>query len=1200
MLRNLLFLGGGEVERNITTVIVELVSEPMIVYNGMVDEEVNSSFTYKVLGWLLGEGLRKSLRSRYLSGHKLDIDDEQFDVIREMGERYGASLYKGRKMNYLFNGFGLDVDEDMVDVLIAALERNPLVKSAMRSVDRELFLDGAIPAMDVDHVWALQNASGVNITGFGVKVAVLDTGIEYTHDAFGGCDLESIHNGSCEKIVFGYDFGSGDDDPMDYYGHGTHTAGIVGSGDDNYRGVAPNVSLMIYKVSDDAGRFVDADIIAAIENASLEGADVISMSFGAYVFINQETLTSALNNAWDNGTILVASAGNGGRYGYDTIGCPACLENVIAVGATNDAGVITSFSSRGFAKYSNGTVPDYLKPDVVAVGSSVASSYLGNSFVSLSGTSMSCPAVAGIIALMKQYNPSWTKEEIKLAVSENAERKVGGLDPLSYGGGFISAYRALNITSVVNASNKFLGKNTNNSNSYWNTSAIFEVVNMRNYSVNYSVFVNYTNDPYLNISINVSGVNLPKGNSTTIRLFLNITNINASNQRYFGFIGINSTPSSGYQAQNYTIPFSFVQSVNNPLCPVEYALINESITLPSNIYCYYDDWSEEGIIRFVSDDVYFDCNNSVIAGDATRGIGIYSRGYNNVTIKNCNVVGYWYGVYFFAAHNSSVYDNVINQSTYALGVFYSDNANMTRNEFNGGDRQIRVIHSDYFEIYNNSLYDAGSSSFDIESAATSGWVHNNYVENGDGEIWYVYSNNFTNNTFINSDMAIIWSRDNVFSDNNFTSTVNYSFLPLIEDSWDCSNTLSASNLINGKSYNNYCKVNNQVISGLDAGAVVLHTVNNVTLKDSNISHSIYVMGTCDGVVISNVSVTGFSDVYGYEGLQVDCSGGNINNVLFANSSVSRTGEGTYIDEYNNYDCSNITISKVVYNDTRVRAIRIYASSGIVEGVLFQDVNITNGGNFANRLKTSTLINTSFDNGGDYAGDNYSRQWWVSVRAFDNLSQQVLSANVTITDNESNVLASGWTGGNGSIGRVAVTEYMGNDGNKTIRYPHTIYVSKYGYNTNVTVINITGNQDLSLVMLPAEEQSKINNTGAYDLWGYLYIAVDKYEGGVWSTHAIIVNDSSPRNISVGNYLAIDQIYNGAGGWTADTNGTLRVLAEFRDDEGGALLNEDGSLMSVATVFGVGGAESGGLGLVGFVFGGGSLVLTDGGGLVLTDT
>lgn len=1180
-------------EVNKTMIVIELESDPMIVYSKIAEEDADNSFIYKSLGWLFGKGLKDSLKSQYLSIHEEEIDKGQLEIIEEMNERYDANLYKDRKMKYLFNGLFLEVEEELVDSIIIDLEMNPLVKTAMRSVNKELHLDGSIPAMDIDHVWALQNDSGSNITGKGIKVAILDTGIEYNHSAFGGCDLGSIHNGTCDKIIFAYDYVDDDDDPFDTHGHGTHTAGIVASSNDTYRGVAPDVDLMIYRVCGSNG-CPEADIIAAIENASLEGADIISMSFGASTYIDQETLGTALLNAWNNGTILVASAGNSGRYGYDSMGCPACLEFVIAVAATNDVGTVAIYSSRGYARYSNGSYPSYLKPDVAAVGSSVMSSYLGDSYASMSGTSMSCPHVAGIIALMKQYNPSWTKEELKLAVTENAVRK--GNDPLKYGGGFISAYRAVNITSIVNPSNKFLGKNTNNSVESWNTSEIFTVTNMRNYSVNYTVSVTYTSDPFLNITLNVSEIDLPGGNSTSIKLSLNITNVNASNQRYFGYIALNSTPadiSPDYQAQNYTIPFSFVQTVNDPLCPEEYLVINESMTLPYNLYCYYDDWSQEGVFRIASNDVFFDCNSTVIEGDTTSGIGIYSKGYTNVTMKNCRIKGYWYGTYFYATHDSTFVDNEFNESQYALNVFNSDNANITRNVFNNiGWRAINLIHGDNFDIYNNSIYDAGLSAFDIESGATGGRVYDNYVENSASEIWYIYNNNFTNNTFVNGRIALIWSRDNLFSGNNFTSTSNYSESPLIEDAWDCSNTLETSNTINGKPYYNYCKISDQVISGLDAGAVVLHTVNNVTIKDSTIGHSIYVKGTTDGVTINNVSVTGFPDVYGYEGLVVYCGGGNVKNVLFANSTVSRTGEGMYVAEHNQYQCYNITASKVSFNDTRVRGVRLYGS---LETVLFQDVSITNGGYSGNYFKASTLINTTFDNG-DQNGDNYTRKWWVTVQALDNLSQQVMSSNITITDNNSNVLSNTWTGYNGSISKVAITEYTGYTGSKVIKYPHSIYVSKYGYNMNTTNINITSNQDLTLIMIPAEEQSKINNTGSYDLWGYLYIAVDKYSAGIWSTWDVVVNDTTPRNISIGNYLAIDVVYNGAGGWTADTNGTLRILAEFRDSDGDPLLNDDGSSMVVTTVFEVGGSVPP-TDTVKVLFGDGGLIFRESGKVIL---
>ena len=195
-------------------------------------------------------------------------------------------------------------------------------------------LANTVPLIHASDVWQLQDAEGNNVTGKGVLVAVLDTGVDYMHPDLGG------GLGPEYKVVRGYDFVNDDNDPMDDNGHGTNVAGIVAS-NGNLKGVAPDAKLLAYKVLDKSGLGNVSDVIAGIEEAIEDGADIMSMSFGfpspsPFGFF---PLDLTINRAVTKGVIIVAAAGNEGPY-LRTINSPASHERVIAVGDTLDESIL--------------------------------------------------------------------------------------------------------------------------------------------------------------------------------------------------------------------------------------------------------------------------------------------------------------------------------------------------------------------------------------------------------------------------------------------------------------------------------------------------------------------------------------------------------------------------------------------------------------------------------------------------------------------------------------------------------------------------------------------------------------------------------------------------------------------------------------------------------------------------------------------
>ena len=163
----------------------------------------------------------------------------------------------------------------------------------------------------------------LGFNGSGVKVAIIDTGVDYNHH-----DLLGL--GPTGKVIGGYDFIENDNSPIDTNGHGTEVAGIIAA-NGNLKGIAPSAKILAYRVSD-TGEGVSSDlIIKAIHQAVTDGANVINISLG--VNRTNEKIDEAINFAVKKGIVVVTAAGNSGP-GLKTIGSPGKDPNTITVGAT--------------------------------------------------------------------------------------------------------------------------------------------------------------------------------------------------------------------------------------------------------------------------------------------------------------------------------------------------------------------------------------------------------------------------------------------------------------------------------------------------------------------------------------------------------------------------------------------------------------------------------------------------------------------------------------------------------------------------------------------------------------------------------------------------------------------------------------------------------------------------------------------------
>ena len=305
----------------------------------------------------------------------------------------------------------------------------------------------------------LKSAGYDGITGAGVTIAIIDSGVDGDHSTFGDNQI----------IAFKDYYGNQDDlDPsdgmnaIDYEFHGTGTASCaVGSG--TYKGPAIDAYLIPVAVQD------TYDMIRGIEwcinakntdfnhDGTPDGPDIISMSMGVEGG-GFQYLDNAAGAAMDNGVLFVTSAGNDGPSA-GTVNSPATSSKVIAVGATNKYNKqIASFSSRGPGP------GGIIKPDIVAPGEGIVVAYPNNQWMQASGTSYSCPILAGIAALVLQYDPELGPYEVKdLLLSTALDLGPEGPDN-TYGYGFVDAVAALDgvlKVKTLTASNTKVIEDTN-------------------------------------------------------------------------------------------------------------------------------------------------------------------------------------------------------------------------------------------------------------------------------------------------------------------------------------------------------------------------------------------------------------------------------------------------------------------------------------------------------------------------------------------------------------------------------------------------------------------------------------------------------------------------------------------------------------------------------------------------------------------
>ncbi len=291
---------------------------------------------------------------------------------------------------------------------------------------------------DIDGVEAWDTSTG----DASFVIAIIDTGTQWNHpdldaniwmnagEVVNGVDDDG--NGLIDDIR-GWDFWDNDNNPTDGSGHGTHTGGTVGAEGNNGIGVAGvnwQCELMALRFLGPNGGYTSG-AISSVQYAHDKGVKVSNNSWGGGGFSN--SLFNAINATKSVGHLFIAASGNSNRNTDNNPHYPSSynLDNIISVAATDNRDRRASFSNYGANSV-----------DLGAPGVDIASTYFGNQYVWMSGTSMAAPHVAGVVALVYAQNPGWTYQQVRDQIF-NTVRPVSSMDGITVTGGVLNANDAL-------------------------------------------------------------------------------------------------------------------------------------------------------------------------------------------------------------------------------------------------------------------------------------------------------------------------------------------------------------------------------------------------------------------------------------------------------------------------------------------------------------------------------------------------------------------------------------------------------------------------------------------------------------------------------------------------------------------------------------------------------------------------------------
>lgn len=371
-------------------------------------------------------------------------EKEKEEINKNIKSIVSSKIGKG-KIRHEFPGFiSAEIDKDDLQ----ELQQQSLIESVEEVGVRYVSLQDSVPLVNGSRTHSL-SIDGINLTGRGESICVIDTGTNYSQESLGGCFGNNNVSSGC-KVIGGYDFVNGDSDPRDDHGHGTHVSGIAAA-NGTMTGAAPGARIIAIKVCDSAGACSDDDIIAGINwcsgNSSVYNISVISLSLGSGLYsnyCNSDSLAPAINTAVGKNISVAVATGNGlnndGNGRSTEIASPSCVQNATAVGATDKSNSITSYSNRN-------SLMSLLAPGGTQTSSAtqINSTCIGGGYCGNQGTSMATPHVSGAIALIREYlaltNRTRTAKQVETILNNTGLRITDSATGINYNR--INVYQAI-------------------------------------------------------------------------------------------------------------------------------------------------------------------------------------------------------------------------------------------------------------------------------------------------------------------------------------------------------------------------------------------------------------------------------------------------------------------------------------------------------------------------------------------------------------------------------------------------------------------------------------------------------------------------------------------------------------------------------------------------------------------------------------
>jgi len=401
------------------------------------------------------------------------------------------------------------------DITLNGLNKLNLTEIVSIFLDLPIYesLNQSVPFINGNAVHSIE-LNGINITGKGQTICILDSGIESTHPALSNCNPgngSNINWSLCQNIDYGWDYSNNDSYPEDDTGHGTHVTGTIISNNSVYKGVAPDAHIIVMKVLSHGTGYTSDEILAidwCTSNRDAYNISVISMSLGSSQTYNTScdaefpSIAQVINNAVAKNISVIVASGN---FAFsNSIASPACITNATSVGASsvlsNNVNIITNSGSL---------------LDLIAPGISITSTYIGGGFSTMLGTSMATPHVSGAFALSNQYwqqvyNKTPTPNEILNKFKITGARAYDAKNGMNFSRIDILAA----LQPYVNFTSSSTANNTNTlNNSVWInitsdvdlTNATLEVTLPNSSKINHSMTQNNATNYQYNLLLNQEG-----------------------------------------------------------------------------------------------------------------------------------------------------------------------------------------------------------------------------------------------------------------------------------------------------------------------------------------------------------------------------------------------------------------------------------------------------------------------------------------------------------------------------------------------------------------------------------------------------------------------------------------------------------------------------------------------------------------------